>query len=183
MTTYLGLDLSKRATGFAVWSDDQPRPFSGVWSLGSEITPAGRTFLNLHKELNGLYSVSPFDVVTYEKPLNLGPGAGFTNADTIFVLMGLAAHVDSFCEAKRVRRYRDVNNSTWRRHYIGAMKRGTKTIDLKDYAMRRCRELGLNPSKHDEAEAIGILDYSISLDGILPPWRADHVLTQQMGIR
>jgi hypothetical protein len=52
------------------------------------------------------------------------------------------------------------------------MKRGTKTPDLKAMAMSRCRELGFEPNGHDEAEALGILDYQLSVQGVIPPWRA-----------
>lgn len=176
MTTILALDLSKRSTGWALWSIDQARPVSGVWSLGSELTSAGTVFLNLHQRMNELYSVSPYDTVIYEEPLNLDSGKLLTNKDTTFLLMGLATHVDSFCEAKRIRKYRSINNSSWRRHFIGRMKRGTKTPDLKAFAMERCRQLGLRPSKHDEADALGILDYMCECERIIPPWRKDEVL-------
>ena len=82
------------------------KPVSGTWSLGSELTSAGRSFLRLHQCMNDLYQIHPFEIVIYEEPLNLGPGAGVTNKDTIFALMGLAAHVDSYCEAKGVRKVR-----------------------------------------------------------------------------
>lgn len=153
-----------------------PVPGSGIWSLGSELTSAGVAFLRLHQNMNDLFSVHPFDIVVYEEPLNLGPHAGFTNRDTLFVLTGLAAHVDSFCEAKGVRKVRSVNNATWRRHFIGKMKRGTKSKTLKDYAMERCAQLGLSPKKHDDADAYGILDYMCEMEGIMPPWRANEVL-------
>lgn len=182
MTTILGMDLSKRSTGWALWSDTMSRPVSGIWSLGSELTSAGRAFLKLHQCMNDLYAVHPFDVVIYEEPLRLGPNAGFTNADTMFVLTGLACHVDSFCEAKNVRKYRSVNNSSWRRHFIGSMKRGTKTTQLKALAMERCQQLGLRPSKHDEADALGLLDYMCEMEAITPPWRANEVLRPPLGM-
>lgn len=182
MTTILSLDLSKRSTGFALWSDSMERPVSGTWSLGSELTCAGRSFVRLHQHMNDLYRVHPFDIVVYEKPLNLGPHAGFTNADTMFVLIGLAAHVDSFCEARSVRKVRDANNASWRRHFLGPMKRGTKTTHLKALAMERCAQLGLRPSKHDEADALGLLDYMCEMEGIIPPWRANEVLRPPLGL-
>ena len=183
MTTILALDLSKRSTGWALWSDTQARPVSGTWVLGSELTSAGTVFLNLHQRMNELYMVSPFDVVIYEEPLNLDSGKLITTKETTFVLMGLATHVDSFCEAKRIRKYRSVNQSTWRRYFIGKMKRGTKTVDLKAFSMERCRQLGLRPAKHDEAEALGILSYMCDCEGIRPPWERDEVLRPALGAR
>lgn len=174
--------MSKRSTGFALWTVGQSAPVSGIWSLGSEYTSAGTTFLKLHQSMNDLYSVSPFDIVIYEEPLNLDSGKLLTNKETTFCLMGLATHVDSFCEAKNVRKYRSVNQSSWRSHFIGRMKRGTKSPDLKAFAMERCRQLGLRPQKHDDAEAIGILDYMCEMEGITPPWRADEVLRPPLGM-
>ncbi|PZU59813.1 MAG: hypothetical protein DI547_04880 [Sphingobium sp.] len=176
MPSILGLDLSKRSAGFALWNGEADKPVAGTWTLGSELTPAGAAFVKLHRNLHDLWTVSPFDIVIYEEPLNLGPHAGFTNKDTIFTLMGLATHVDSFCEAVGVRKYCCVNQSSWRRHFIGSMRRGTKTPDLKAFAMARCRQLGMRPEKHDAAEAIGILSYMCAMEGIIPPWEKDDVL-------
>jgi hypothetical protein len=51
------------------------------------------------------------------------------------------------------------------------MPRGTKSADYKHLAMSRCRELGFDVIKHDAAEACGLLDYELSVEGIIPPWR------------
>lgn len=59
------------------------------------------------------------------------------------------------------------------------MPRGTKTPDLKAMAMRRCRELGFRVNKHDEAEAIGLLDYQLSLDGANRPWADALTFSEQ----
>ncbi len=179
--TILALDLSKRSTGWALWGDPMPKPVSGTWSLGSELTSAGRSFLKLHQCMNDLYQIHAYDIVIYEEPIALGPGAHQTNRDTVFTLIGLAAHVDSYCEAKGVRKVRSVNQSSWRRHFIGSMKRGTKTKQLKEYAMERCAQLGMTPQKHDEAEAIGVLDYMCEMERIMPPWRSQEVLRQPLG--
>jgi hypothetical protein len=181
MSSLLALDLSKTSTGYAIWTPGSDRPVSGTWKLGSDMTTAGMVFINLHRQMSELYSVSPFDNVLYEEPLNLGPHSGFTNKDTIFLLVGLAAHVDSFCEAKRLRKYRCINNSSWRRTFLGKMKRGTKTKQLKDYAFERCHQLGFRPANADEADALGILDHMCELERIIPPWRANEVLRQPLG--
>lgn len=170
------------------------RPVLGYWPLGDELTSAGTTFLRLHHRLNDLHMVSPFDNVLYETPLNLGPAAGITNAETQFLLIGLAAHVDSFCEAKGIRKYRTANMASWRGHFLGSIPRGPikdalgnklkrKPIDWKSLSMERARELGMNPRRHDEAEAFGVLDYQVDLEGITPPWRRDCPLVKQFGVR
>jgi hypothetical protein len=46
--------------------------------------------------------------------------------------------------------------------------------------VKRCRELGFKPLTNDEADAIGLLDFALSQDGIIPPWRAEHLLVRPM---
>jgi hypothetical protein len=172
----LALDLSKRSTGWACWSPGDQHVASGTCVLGSEYTAKGRTFANLHEELSGLNKMGRIDALFYEAPLNLGPGAGNTTAETINVLIGLAMHVESWGDAMNCRIIRAVNQTTWRREFLGPMKRGTKSMDLKDYAMERCRQLGFAPSKHDQAEAIGILTYACQSLDIAAPWVVNEIL-------
>lgn len=178
----VALDLSKRSAGWACWSKDDQQAFSGSWVLGSEFTSKGRTFGALHQRLSEINSLGRIDAIFYEKPLNLGPASGTTNADTIDVLIGLAMHAESWGDAMGCRIIRAVHQASWRRSFIGSMKRGTKSVDLKDYAMQRARQLGFKPSKHDQAEAIGILDHACFDLDIIPPWRANEVLRAPLGI-
>ena len=169
---HLALDLSKASTGFAVWRPGWDAPRYGSWALGSEFTSTGKAFVNLHRKLSELMQITgPFETVTYEEPLLLGPAAGNTSAETQMLLIGLMAHVESFCAAKRLRRVQYVNQSSWRKHFIGSMKRGTKRTDLKALTMQRCRDLGWNPRKDDEADALGILDYWTHCLKIETPWQ------------
>jgi hypothetical protein len=46
--------------------------------------------------------------------------------------------------------------------------------------IKRCRELGMDPARTDEADALGILDFVLSTEGLLPPWRADNLLVRPM---
>jgi hypothetical protein len=201
MTRFLALDLSKRSAGWASWKEGEARPVHGAWKLGNELTPPGDAFRNLYQELSRLSMVmgeedgrSAFEDVVYEEPLNLGPHGMPTTKDTIFLLIGLAATVDLWASAKCVRRLRCANQSSWRRHFLGRIPRGSRkdelgnkikapAVNLKALAEERCRELGFRPRTHDEAEALGILDYEISLSGITPPWRMETVLTAQLGGR
>lgn len=170
--SYLALDLSKRSAGWARWRPGMDLPECGTWELGSEVTSAGRAFLRLHQRLDEIHRATPIESIAYEKPLNLGANSSQTTEETLFVLIGLAAHVVSYAEARGVRQCRDVPMGTWRRHFLGPVPRGTRSADLKSMAMARCRELGMSPARHDAAEACGILDHSLMLAGIVPPWRA-----------
>lgn len=175
----LALDLSKSSTGWAVWGPDDARAASGHWQLGSEFTCRGRVYANLHARMTDLHRVGVIDAVFLEEAVHPAKLQGHTNIESIKLAAGLGSHAESWAEAMGCRIVREVNQVTWRRRFIGSMRRGTKTPDLKEYAMQRARELGFAPRKHDEAEAIGILDYACDALGILPYWRAHNPLVQQ----
>lgn len=182
MSGILALDLSKRSTGWAVWMRDWPRPRYGHWVLGSEYTPDGRTFGKLHRRLKELRALVRFDTIYFEEPIGAAQLTGHTNIATLRVLAGLAAHAESYAAATRCRLCQRVNVSSWRKHFVGRMPRGTKSKDWKYYAKERCRLYGFAPQKDDEADALGILDYACELQGIVPPWRENEVLRPALGI-
>lgn len=180
MAAYLGLDLSKRSTGWALWPEGQNRPACGTWELGSELTSLGRVFLRLHQRLNEIHTVTPLTRIWYEKPL----GAEAQTSDIqLAIAHGLAGHVESFGEAMQIRSDA-VNIVSWRRFWLGGLPKrkrresGSK-VDLKHMAFERCRMLGISPGKHDAAEAVGILSYGLDLAGIQVPWRDEHLFQLQ----
>lgn len=183
MMDIIALDLSKRSTGFAVWTGGSERPRFGHWQLGSEWTSDGQTYAKLHQNLSDLRMIARFDALYYEEPLNPAVLQGHTNIDTLRVLTGLAAHAESFGYAVGLRIVKSVNISSWRGSFIGRQKRGTKRQTLKDLTIERCRQLGLNPTTEDAADAIGLLDYAIELNGIVPPWRREEVLRPALGMQ
>lgn len=151
---------------------------SGIWTLGSEYTSPGRTYAKLHEELMALHRLGRIEALFYEEPIDPRFMSGQTNKDTIAVLMGLAAHAESFGEAVGCRVIRAVNQVTWRRHFIGPVSRPKDArgkpikVDLKELAMQRARALGFRPQRHDQAEAIGIMDFACDSLGIAMPWHA-----------
>lgn len=182
MTGVLALDLSKRRTGWATWSPGHDRARFGNKVLGSEHSPDGLTFANLHHWLSELRMVTGFENIYLEQPIHPASLTGQTNIGTLRVLSGLAAHVHSFAAAMGLPQPVEVNIATWRRHFFGKMPRATKSAQLKRYAMDRCRQLGFAPRFDDEAEAIGILDFALDFhEHVTPPWRADEVLRPPMG--
>jgi hypothetical protein len=167
----LALDLSKTSTGWATCAPGDRIPASGYAVLGSEWSSRGRVFAKLHMVLTELRQVhGHFDAIFYEEPLPAAALQGFTNIETLRLAAGLAAHTESWAEAMGVRVVREANMASWRRHFIGKMPRATKTAQLKDKAMERCRELGFRPRRHDEAEAIGILSYACDALDLSPEW-------------
>lgn len=175
----LGLDLSKRCAGFAVWGPEDERPHSGFWELGSEFTPRGRVFAKLHQNMSDLHQLGKIDAIFYERPLQVG-SEGHTNADTLNLLIGLAMHAESWGEAMGCRIIKDVHQATWRRLFLGKLPRGMQSTDLKDMAMKQARRMGFRPIKHDQAEAIGIMDFGCEQLGLSPPWRAQSGMLAQM---
>jgi hypothetical protein len=171
MTRFLALDQSKERTGWAFWHEGLDRPLVGHFKLGDEYTPPGKVFGKLHMQLSELLQVHGFDRVRYEQPADPAHLDRANKFNVPFLLIGIAAHIDSFCAAKLVK-CEWVHAATWRRHYIGSMPRGTKRPELKDFVERRCRELGMTVRNDDEADACGILDYDMQMAGFTPPWRA-----------
>jgi hypothetical protein len=80
-------------------------------------------------------------------------------------------HAESWGEAMGCRIVKDVHQATWRKMFLGSLPRGLRSTDLKDMAMKQARRLGFHPTKHDQAEAIGIMDFGCEQLGLSPPWR------------
>lgn len=176
---FISLDLSMLATGFASWSPGQEQPVSGTWELAPSLDWSARGYCRLQRNLMDLHRVEAITSILYEDSLPAEKLHGQTSRPTLRAAVGLTEHVESFGAAINART-RYVNQSTWRRHALGPMKRGTKTPTLKHLAMERCKELGFAPRNHNEAEALLILDYDLHLAGIEPPWRLQHCLQTQM---
>ncbi|CDO34067.1 hypothetical protein [Novosphingobium sp. KN65.2] len=192
MSGYLALDLSKTSTGWALWVPGTDAPRYGHWQLGSQWTTDGGVYAKLHRNLSDLHKVMPFENLYFEEPINPAHLSGSTSIQTVWMLGGLAAHAQSFGHIKRCRIVKAVNIERWRKDFIGDMvvrevkagvrrkrKAGEKasaTDQLKRLTIERCRQYGFTPRKNDEADAIGILTYSILLDGVTPPWVSAETL-------
>lgn len=166
----LALDLSLKATGWALWDPSLAKPAFGTWELAGSLDYAPRAFCRLQRNIADLHRAGRLDKIVYEEPL---PPGLLQRNNAIAIpeaLIGLAAHVLSFCEAMNVAHHK-VHQATWRRHFIGKMPRGTKSPDLKAMCVKRCRDIGWVPRNADEADALGLLDYAADLSGLTPPWR------------
>jgi hypothetical protein len=193
----LALDLAKSRTGWAIWHRGWTAPRYGSVVLGSEYTTDGGVFARLHAEMAGLHQAIGFEVIYYEQailPANLN---GNTNLRALSLAAGLAAHVESFAEAMRCRAFA-INVSAWRKDFVSAdlvkdaqaaarakrkvTGKGSARDKLKALTKDRCEQLGFSPRYYDEADAIGILDFSLDFhEHITPPWRADEVLRAPLG--
>jgi hypothetical protein len=172
------LDLSKSGTGWARFVTGEPRPTYGTWKLGSEWTDDGQLFVNIYKHLTDAWTFSQPDLVIYEAPLR---GDYQSSEKNNFVANGLAAMVVFLCKAKRIR-CEGCSNSTWRKIYLGRGK-GLTSAEFKQAALKMARDFGMKPQNNNEADALGLLDYALNREQILPPWRQELTLTEQLRSR
>lgn len=178
----LGLDMSKRNSGWAGWGDDMPRPVSGGFRLGHAITDDGITFARVHQHLDEIRQLLRFDHIVVEEPLQPQALGQATTFMTLYRLYGIVAHVESYAAARGCKVHR-ANQSAWRAHFLKGLARPkARSVTMKDLAMRRCRELDLPFGSDDEAEALGILDYGCWQNSIIPPWRRHESLLPDMGL-
>ncbi len=185
------LDLSKTCTGWAYFdSDGGGKPSYGSWVLGSKFTSDGGVFAKLHENLADLHSVMPFDAMYVEQAItNIAVGSSYS---TVFLLTNLQGHAESFASCFGLK-FRIVNVSSWRPPFIGRIesqkakadarrisqelgKKVGATKSLKQLTIARCKQLGMNPKNDNEADALGILDYAIEMEGLVAPWRANEIL-------
>ena len=193
MTGFVALDLSKASTGWALYEHGSDRAHYGHWQLGSEYTPDGGVFCKLHQCLSDLHSLNKFDHLYFEDTLPPVKLQGFTNINSIRLAAGLSSHAESWGEALGMRTIQRVNLESWRPEFIGRVvsqqakrdaRNKSKQLDkkvsargtLKALTIARCKQLGWTPRNDDEADALGILDYVLTLHQIIPPWRKDEVL-------
>lgn len=172
MTGFLSLDVAS-ATGWSYWTPGMDRPHFGTWKLKGGPDAIGAKCRDLHQKMADLHVICPFVRVYMEASIQPGGLQGFTNIQTIKLLTGLCAHVESFCDAYSLT-CREVPNTSWKKHFIGrGIRRGTglSAAQFKDLSMVRCRELGWYPDSLDAADSLGILDYALHLAAIHVPWQ------------
>lgn len=173
----LALDLSKSSTGWARWSDGQARPTYGSKMLGSEFTPRGEVYVNLHKLFLEQQAFGSPDYIIFESPRDPSHLSYPTNFMNDRLLIGLAEMVFYFGAMLGARTDEVANNIWWMAFNRRPMIKKSKALTVKDVTMARCRELGFKPKNNDEADAIGILDAEMEARfKITPPWRKDEVL-------
>lgn len=154
------------------------RPASGTFELPSDENDLGRVGYQLHVNLNRLQQVHGFERIFYEAPIPPSQLMGQIQLKTIAKIFTIAGHIESFAYAKNLR-CRQVGMGAWRRFFVGKGG-GEKTATFKSWAMERCRELGWNVRTHDEADALGVLAYGISLDpAFVPPWHDTLTFAEQ----
>lgn len=175
------LDLSKASCGWATFdSEGRNRQLMyGSRKLGSSHTDNGRVFLSFQEWLyEELLEICLFETIYVEAPMDPRNMGKFTNMQTMMIAFGLHTHTESFCYNQGIK-FRSVQMATWWKHYNG--KPRPKTSDLMKRDTRsRAFSLGFITKNNDEADALGILDYAIEMEGMTPPWRAHEILRKPL---
>lgn len=149
----LALDLATN-TGWATC------PVGGEATSGQKTMPdtgrdIGRFLAVYERWLISMLRDYEIDFIAYEQPI-LPRVKNLHTLRKLYSLTGLTELIGRKASAEVI----EVPISSWRKHFIG---RGTgfkcRSLDPKQMAITACYERGWNPATHDEAEALGILDY------------------------
>lgn len=182
MTDILTLDTSKTNTGWARWSKDQARPQCGSKCLGSEYSTRADVYVAMHKLMLELTVFGVPEYVFIEAPQNPKHLKYPTKFDNDRLLIGLVENVHYLSKLLGVRQVIEVENRDWWIPFCGrGIPKKKEGLNVKKLTMQRCRQLGFKPKNHDEADALGILDYACDFQGVIPPWRKNEVLRPPLG--
>lgn len=135
-----GADVSQHTSGWkrlAGASTDQVRKYAGMKQL-----------------LSDHFSLFKPSLVVFEAPYV----GGMTNQKTARMLLGLAAIVEMMCDENGIRCF-EANNAEARKYFCG--KGGGNRKELKRLVEMRCAELGWKYDNDDEADALGLLDFTL----------------------
>lgn len=182
----LAFDLSKSNTGWARYRVGDARPTYGSFKLGGSYTDRIGAMRKLYQEIEPMWKLGDPDLVAFEAPLR---GDAQSTEQNNRNANAWAAIIEfTFGSLRRIR-VQEVDNRTWKSHFFdtaipqrvrnelnGKMVRNP-AFNPKEVCMAQCRALGLKPANFDEADALGLLDYTLATEMIIPPWRQDHLLT------
>lgn len=161
----LALDIAKHRTGWAVGRPGMNRPWWGVYALGGEWDRHEGKRLNEWREF--LIRKIEEHGVTYiamERPFIDLKAFDANGTVPILQMIGIALEL---AQARKIRAGA-VAIQSWRSHFLGT-SRAPKTLAshqrtaaLKDLATKRAAERGWLTQYHDEAEALGIMDFALA---------------------
>jgi hypothetical protein len=161
----LALDIALRRTGWAVGSSGMQRPFWGVHDTAGDWD--GREGECLHawrRFLEARLNEHAVTCIAMELPFIDARALSFNGTAAVLQMQGMALEL---AHARGIRAA-GVAIASWRAHWIGRgvapkhLARKERTPWLKDVAMKRAAERGWLTRFHDEAEALGIMDFALS---------------------
>lgn len=168
----LAADLATK-TGLAFWLPGTDKPRSVLIEMPSGEEWNGAAYYKLYKaiwDINDIAKdVSPITKIYFEAPISPGHMSGKTNAKTIYRLVGFVAALELVAYTLGAN-CMFVYATNWRKNFFGAGI-GIKREEAKRAAMARCRELGWYPEDDNCADALGVLNYALTVcEGIDVPW-------------
>lgn len=161
----LALDIAKHRTGWAVGRPGMNRPYWGVYELGGDWDR--HEGQRLHQWRSFLARKIEEHAVTYlamERPFIDLKAFDWNATAPILQMFGIALELAH----ERQIRAGAVAIASWRSHFLGTAKAppglasAQRTSALKDMAVRRCLQRGWLCEFHDEAEALGIMDFALA---------------------
>lgn len=140
-----------------------PQHTSGWKRLSGASTAQVRKFAGIKELLLENISLFKPSLVVFEKPyvgIRKNKKTGKITADqkTPKLLLGLAAIIELVCDENGIRCF-EANNAEARKYFCG--KGGGKRDELKRLVEMRCAELGWKYDNDDEADALGLLDFTL----------------------
>lgn len=158
----LALDLATRL-GWALWSPGTPLEYGS--HLLPRTGPHAGTFLDAYRTWL-MPQLARLDLVVYEQPIL----PQRTRIETLRKLYSLAGFTELVCIDLKIR-CREIPMQKWRKHFMGRGG-GFKHIgtDAKTMAIDEARARGFTIQGDDEADAIGIMDYTAAKLEIPTDW-------------
>lgn len=157
------LDLSKRRTGWAIGWPDMPRPMWGVYETAEWDKVEGKRLTQWRRFLSDKIEQHSVTYVAMERLII--PPKEF-NYDSHIPMAQLHGQVVQLCDELGIR-CGAVAISTWRSHWLGQgtapkhLASKDRTPWLKDAALKQALKRNWYCQYHDEAEALGIMDYAL----------------------
>jgi len=161
-------DLSGSA-GWAVYHPDLDEPRFGTLSLPPTTTygscgPAGHL---LYDHIAWIDRQWPLCRIGYEAFLAPTGGKkdddkGFTTSQaTLKKLIGTIVVLETCASILEIET-KSINNSSWRRYWLGPKKQGTKREEWKALSIAKSKGLGWDVKTDDEADALGQLHFLLA---------------------
>lgn len=161
----LALDIAKNRTGWAVGAPRMRRPYWGVHEIaGDWDRHEGKRLHEWRTALTQLVERHGVTYISVEAPFIDWKAFDYNGTVPILQMHGIVLEL---AEARRIETG-SAPIASWRSHFLGTCKAPKgfegkqRTNALKDLAMKRCADRGWYTQFHDEAEALGILDFTLS---------------------
>lgn len=161
----LALDIAKHRTGYAIGHPGMNRPYWGVHALsGDWDRHEGERLHQWRSFLERIITERHVTYIAMERPFIDMKSFDWNGTAPILQMHGIVLEL---AHARGIRAGA-VAIASWRSHFLGTSKAPPglashqRTAALKDMAMRECASRGWLPEYHDEAEALGIMDYALA---------------------